>query len=525
MFSKPTWIQLLRLNLHSAASDSTSYRTPTTIFHIDLINLLYIHVRTSNEMTPPVDPKFDLGRAFTEDEMMAAHAEQLRAAGTITDDEAKKLSKPWHKTGILSLKYSKEYLQKHPDYTGDNAHKMPSHEHARQKQVRQDAEQRKMIEDFEAGRIDQDRKPFRGGEQDDEEVDSKDDDDEKEGDDDQPDSESSEEEDSSSHEHRDDDTDKGDDRMDYPGGNTGNSSSDYTGDEDVRSKPQHQNSSSDVNERTPNAADHRNRAMKNGLQPFHQKVPSINSVSTRPWAISVARHCVIQERKEMTAQQLYGGGQLKVGRPLQARKHERKEHVTSEPANNKRLETISNKGSMDATNQRNAMLKDRKRKHEDDTAIKAPVSKKPKTTIATSKDLTTGTSIAVPASTSLSSSSSSTRTISVPSPLAPFLVSKLTTMGTSSSFEAASKPRRQRMSGTIPALLTPLPGKPDYSQFSYHQIIALCRERELPRKGNTQVLRNLLVQDDIDAEQGNERNTMVSKPSRKNYKTAAPNIE
>lgn len=204
------------------------------------------------------------------------------------------------------------------------------------------------------------------------------------------------------------------------------------------------------------------------------------------------------------AQKLCGRKKSTVGRPAR--------NTTLELGSSMTTKKASRKDSTDAVHQRDAISKDGKRKRIDDTTVETPSTKKAKTiTIASTGFI--NTSSPIPASPSTPSSLSSARTISAPSTPAP------------PSSPAASSYHCKHMRGAVPAALTPLPGKPDYSQFSYPQITALCRACELPRKGNTAVLRNLLIQDDIDVEQGNERNLSGETPSRKRYKTVAPMIE
>lgn len=220
-------------------------------------------------MPPPLNPRTDLNSADTEDAMMATHAEQLRSSGMITDNEAEKISKPWHKTGVLNIQYSEEYLLQHPDYTGANAHAFASRETVRRRKVREDMEQRRLIKDYEAGRVDVDGIDVveeQDGEHGSSKVDSSD---ETGGDDDDTEEESGQEEDDSSEDYHDDDDDEEEDKhINCPGGNTNNSGSNHAGNEDTRSERHHQDSSSNVSEYTPDAANQQNPNFKSNLQSY-----------------------------------------------------------------------------------------------------------------------------------------------------------------------------------------------------------------------------------------------------------------
>lgn len=99
-------------------------------------------------------------RAANEDAMMLAHAQILRANNTIDDEMATQLSQPWHKRGELKMKYTKGYLELHPDYTGKDAHEMPGLEWAKRKRKDKDRQMEKWLEDFRLGNIDENGNPI-----------------------------------------------------------------------------------------------------------------------------------------------------------------------------------------------------------------------------------------------------------------------------------------------------------------------------------------------------------------------------
>jgi hypothetical protein len=99
-------------------------------------------------------------RAATEDALMLAHTQRLYSNNIIDDEMATQLSQPWHKSGELKLKYTKEYLELHPDYTGKDAHDMLSLEWAMRKRKENDRKMEKWIEDWRAGKIDDNGDPI-----------------------------------------------------------------------------------------------------------------------------------------------------------------------------------------------------------------------------------------------------------------------------------------------------------------------------------------------------------------------------
>lgn len=82
------------------------------------------------------------------------------------------------------------------------------------------------------------------------------------------------------------------------------------------------------------------------------------------------------------------------------------------------------------------------------------------------------------------------------------------------------------------APLQPLPGYPNYAQYKYYTLLAICRERTIRSPGGTQDVRNLLIRDDINVARGMPRdiaswkrgNREVYKhgAERKMYKHGAP---
>jgi hypothetical protein len=60
------------------------------------------------------------------------------------------------------MKYTPEYLAMHPYYTGENVHEMPSLNWAMRKQRGRDRRAEKWVNDFKAGKIDEDGHPIVG---------------------------------------------------------------------------------------------------------------------------------------------------------------------------------------------------------------------------------------------------------------------------------------------------------------------------------------------------------------------------
>ncbi|KAJ4376046.1 hypothetical protein N0V83_001327 [Neocucurbitaria cava] len=98
---------------------------------------------------------FGDNRGATEHALMSAHAKHLRRAGHIDEEMEVKLSKPWHESGKLHIKYTPEYLAQHPNYTGKNHDKIPKYETALKHQKARDEAQDKLLADWAAGKIDE----------------------------------------------------------------------------------------------------------------------------------------------------------------------------------------------------------------------------------------------------------------------------------------------------------------------------------------------------------------------------------
>lgn len=87
-------------------------------------------------------------------DLMAEHVAHLRSHGQIDQVMATELAKPFDR----DRKYTPAYLQTHPDYTGVQPD-MPALTTADRHQKKRDKEMLKFVEDFEAGRIDEDGNP------------------------------------------------------------------------------------------------------------------------------------------------------------------------------------------------------------------------------------------------------------------------------------------------------------------------------------------------------------------------------
>ncbi|KAF2740122.1 hypothetical protein EJ04DRAFT_518918 [Polyplosphaeria fusca] len=101
-----------------------------------------------------------LPHAAAESVIMAQHASSLLSASLIDAPTAQQLSNPWHAKGVLEMRWDVKYLD------ADRAEKEPlmDLEKARRRMARKDAALRKWVQDFEAGRIDEDGKKISGGE-------------------------------------------------------------------------------------------------------------------------------------------------------------------------------------------------------------------------------------------------------------------------------------------------------------------------------------------------------------------------
>ncbi|KAF3009913.1 hypothetical protein E8E13_010943 [Curvularia kusanoi] len=70
--------------------------------------------------------------------------------------------------------------------------------------------------------------------------------------------------------------------------------------------------------------------------------------------------------------------------------------------------------------------------------------------------------------------------------------------------------------------LAPLPGGEDYCQYKYYQLLAICRDRNIHCPGDTQEVRNLLIQDDINIARGLPRDVSRTWHGKRKYKTEVP---
>lgn len=85
-------------------------------------------------------------------------------------------------------------------------------------------------------------------------------------------------------------------------------------------------------------------------------------------------------------------------------------------------------------------------------------------------------------------------------------------------------PTRKSVSRMKTAPLASLPGQPDYADYTYYEAAALGRARHIPTGGNTQEIRNRLIQDDTNVAQNKtrERSRYKSAGRTRGYKTVAP---
>lgn len=80
-----------------------------------------------------------------------------------------------------------------------------------------------------------------------------------------------------------------------------------------------------------------------------------------------------------------------------------------------------------------------------------------------------------------------------------------------------------KKSGAKVKPLKPHPGALDYSEFKYGEVVAECRRRNIHGGGDTQTVRNRLMQDDINVKQGLPRDlASYKRKTRKAYKHEAP---
>lgn len=98
-------------------------------------------------------------RFSRESAMVKFHAEMLLRAQVIDQDTATKLSEPWHAKGIL---LNPVWEEKHLDPSRiDLDTKIMSYEKAKKIQWRKDAEERKFLQDWRAGLIDENGRPIK----------------------------------------------------------------------------------------------------------------------------------------------------------------------------------------------------------------------------------------------------------------------------------------------------------------------------------------------------------------------------
>ncbi|KAH7134890.1 hypothetical protein B0J11DRAFT_610943 [Dendryphion nanum] len=90
-------------------------------------------------------------------------------------------------------------------------------------------------------------------------------------------------------------------------------------------------------------------------------------------------------------------------------------------------------------------------------------------------------------------------------------------------------PTTQKASGSANILIavSPTPRQRDYKQYSYYQLVALCRKRSLASGGRVEVVRVRLMEDDRLTEAGEERKEVIKRSEKKGreFKTMAPIIQ
>jgi hypothetical protein len=89
--------------------------------------------------------------------MMQNHAQCLLEAGVIDADQAARLAVPWHEKGVLN---GRIWDEKYLDASRKADLEIMSLEKAKKIQARKDAKMKKWLENWEAGRIDEDGKPI-----------------------------------------------------------------------------------------------------------------------------------------------------------------------------------------------------------------------------------------------------------------------------------------------------------------------------------------------------------------------------
>jgi hypothetical protein len=79
--------------------------------------------------------------------LVRSHAAHLFVSGVTDREMHTKLSQRWHTSGTLAISYTRDYLAKHPIYTGANAHAMPSYEAAVRRQDERFEAMEKLVRD------------------------------------------------------------------------------------------------------------------------------------------------------------------------------------------------------------------------------------------------------------------------------------------------------------------------------------------------------------------------------------------
>ncbi|KAH7092301.1 hypothetical protein FB567DRAFT_545468 [Paraphoma chrysanthemicola] len=115
-------------------------------------------------------------------------------------------------------------------------------------------------------------------------------------------------------------------------------------------------------------------------------------------------------------------------------------------------------------------------------------------------------------------------TTKTPTKAKPVIKASKTSKASSTTTKPAPKPRVRKRTNQE-ATIQPLPNQPDYAEFDYYALAALCRDRSLPGKGTAGTLRNRLIQDDINVAQGLEREKRTHNSKRQGYKHEAPKVE
>lgn len=392
--------------------------------------------------------------AATEDAMLSAHAKQLREAKVIDDKMAAELSKPRRNVPEVNVKYTQEYLAQHPDYTGKNAHEMPSYEVAARRQKAKDDAMLKMIEDFKAGRIDMHGRPIgrhaATAASDEEGISSG-------GSESKP----------GKRDGKADETSKKRMRIDavmHPLQQLDGHSGDTTV------------TASDLSEPSPKKA----RLSRQTGHSGDTTVTASESSGPSPKKARINRTTGRSGNTTVTASDASDYS------PRKARPSREIVHIKP---GKKPLQLVVQLKSTQTPN-----------------TTPAPTPALPKLAIkpATqpSTPITTSASASAPASSTTSPSSSQG--------------------STSQSSSTASKKRKRATREVEP--LTPLPGKPSYAELNYFELTALCRERHIRSAGCADEVRNALVQDDWNIEEGRPRNLTKSSTKKRAYRTTAKDV-